>query len=124
MCRIDRRAFAEMKNFPARKISFVIARTQPERTVRLPRLIHVNDGDQHAAGGNAALGGLKQIPLQVIANRDQVPVATLNLEFILLQIGNDSIYLQTALNRAAAQMVNRRLRPVHSRDIPAMFREP
>src|SRR5258708_7063496 len=113
-----------VKNFPTREILFQLARTQTVRTVLFAGLSHVNDGNQDAAGRDTSLGRLEKISLQVVTNRDEVPLGRLDLEFTFFEIGDDCVDLQAALHGAGPQNFYGRMRAVHSRDLPAVFRKP
>src|SRR5689334_21636783 len=108
-----------MKNFPAGEISFQLAGPQAVRAVFFTGLSQVNDGDENAAGGDAALGRLEKVALQVVTHRDEVPPGWLDLEFVFFKIGDERIDLQAAFLRANLQNFNGCIGRVDSCDFPA-----
>src|SRR5258708_22526739 len=113
-----------VKNFPTREILFQLARTQTVRTVLFAGLSHVNDGNQDAAGRDTSLGRLEKISLQVVTNRDEVPLGRLDLEFTFFEIGDDCVDLQAALHGAGPQNFSARIRAVHIPALPTLFPNP
>src|SRR5258708_20814163 len=103
MSRVVCFSFAVMKNFPLSKILFQLAGTQAERTFFFSRLRDVDDGKQQAARDYAALGRLKKISLQVVADCNKIPPRRLNFKSSFFQVPDACIYFQPALVGARLQ---------------------
>lgn len=113
-----------IKNFPPCEIFFQLAGAQSVRPLFFARLVDVNDGNQDAAGRDAALGRLKKISLQVVTDRNESPPSRFDLKFAPFEVGDDCIDLQATFRSAGPQNFDGCVSAVDGSDIPAVFCKP
>ena len=121
---IIRLAFAMVQNLHVAKIFGEFAGHQAMQGWLLPRFGDVHQGDDYAARSQAALGGLKEIALQIVRNADEVPGFRLDAVFPFFEIGDAGVNRQAALPRTVPQHFDGGGRAVHRGHLPSALGQP
>jgi hypothetical protein len=97
MGRIVRPPLATVKNLPSLKIALQLAGPQAMRRRLFTRVRDVNNRNQDSTRDEPLLGSLKEISLQIVADRDEIPTGRLNLIFERFEIRDFRVHRDTAL---------------------------
>src|ERR1700682_3286398 len=76
--------FPVMKDFPTLEVAAQFTRLQAERRILLARLDQQGDRDNAAARDHTKLARFEQVPLEVVAHRNQIPTPGIDCEFLFL----------------------------------------
>src|SRR6266436_6076901 len=80
-------SFATVENFPSLKIALQLAGPQAmRRRLFFLRLRNVNNRNQDSTRDDSLLRRRKEISLQVVADRDEIPTGRLNRIFELFEV--------------------------------------
>src|ERR1700681_3546273 len=88
------------------------------------RLRDVNDRNQDSTRHDSLLCVLKEISLQVVADRDEIPTGKLNLVFGLFEVRDPRVQNDAALGSSASQDIDGNRRAIHGSDAPTLLRKP
>lgn len=113
-----------MENLPAWEIPGEFAGAKAMNGRLLAGTREVYEGDQDAAGRQAALGRIKQICLQVITDADEFPDRRLDPIFPAFEIGYPGVHRQAAKAGAATEDFDGGGGAIHGRNLPTLAGEP
>src|SRR5262249_13216029 len=118
------RPFVVVKDLPIWEISGQVSRPQAfvSRFFTWPGNVH--DRDQRTARLDALLGWFKEIALQVVGKKHEIPGGRLDAVLASLKIRDSRVHADAAFQRAPAQPVDRNTGGIHGSDIPTMSGEP
>src|SRR6266446_5915386 len=124
MGRIVRLALATVENLPSQEIALQLAGPQAMRRRLFIRLRNVNNRNQDSTRDDSLLRRRKEISLQVVADRDEIPTGRLNLIFELFEVRNFHAHSDAATGSSASQNFDGSRRAIHGRDAPTLFSKP
>src|SRR5882762_870554 len=120
MGRIVRFALATVENLPSLEIALQLAGPQAMRRRLLTRLRNVNDRNQDSARDDSLLRVLKEISLQVVTDRDEIPTGRLDQISELFEVRDFHLHHGAAFGSSASQDFDGHRRAIHGRDAPTL----
>src|SRR6267378_4002364 len=124
MGRIVRLALATVENLPSQEIALQLAGPQAMRRRLFFRLRNVNNRNQDSTRDDSLLRRRKEISLQVVADRDEIPTGRFNLKFELFEVRDFHVHSDATIGSAASQNFDGRRRAIHGCDAPTLFTKP
>src|SRR6267154_200131 len=124
MSRVVRPSFATVENLPSQEIALQLAGPQAMRRRLFFRLRNVNNRNHDSTRDDSLLRGRKEIFLQVVADRDEIPTGSLNLIFELFEVRDCHVHSDATIGSTASQNFDGRRRAIHGRDAPTLFSKP
>src|SRR5258708_4862479 len=124
MGRIVRLALATVENLPSQEIALQLAGPQAMRRRFFIRLRNVNNRNQDSTRDDSLLRRPKEISLQVVADRDEIPTGKLNRIFELFEVRDFHVQSDATTRSPALQDFDGRRRAIHGRDAPTLFSKP
>src|SRR6202158_854526 len=124
MSRVVRPSFAAVENLPSLEIVLQFARLQAMRRRLFTGLRDMNDRNQGSTRHDSLFCRFKEISLQVVADRDEIPTGRLNLVFGLFEVRDSCAYYDAALGSSTSKNFDSNRRAIHGRDAPPLRRKP
>ncbi len=117
---VARRAFVGVEDFEILECLGELAWVQTEARERLAGAGDVDDGQDDAAGDDAAFRGLEEVALEVIAHGDEIPGIAVDDVFVVFEVGDAGIDFGITCGEEG----DCRGRPVDGGNSPAAIGEP